>query len=138
MAKLYRSMTTAADGLPVIARSTRGLGVRTPAEVPPGVQPDVTEVDPSDIIQPGTGGMSCAPDHPINLARHRRPPQLGGVGKDPVWEIDESALGPLLRFDPDHPGATHGVAGPAAPMTLAEYEAALAATRARWTLWSGP
>jgi hypothetical protein len=63
---------------------------------------------------------------------------LGGVGKDPVWEIDEDDLGLLLRFYPDAPGATHGVVGPAVPMPLAAYEAELAATRDRWTVWSAP
>jgi hypothetical protein len=73
--------------------------------------------------------MSAAPRGPANLPRNRRPPQInGGTGKDPVWEIDD--LGPNLQYL--HDKLTHGVVGPNQPMTLAELEQALAATRARW------
>jgi hypothetical protein len=58
-------------------------------------------------------------------------PQVnGGTGKDPVWEIDTDDLGPNLRYVQDKP--TQGAVGPKQPMTLAESEQALAATRARW------
>jgi hypothetical protein len=63
--------------------------------------------------------------------KNRRPPQLnGGTGKDPVWEIDIVDLGPKLEYVQDKP--THGVVAPRVPMTLADLEQALAATRARW------
>src|SRR5262249_47423529 len=110
-------MTPATDGLPLVGRSARALGVRTPNE---STNPDVTATDAADIIQPGTGGMSVAPNDPANLPRLRRPPVLGGTGKDPVWEIDTDDLGPDLQFRQD--STTHGLIEPARPMTLAEYE----------------
>lgn len=132
--KLYRAMTADADGLPVVGRSARWLGIRTPAEVRSG-HPDVPETDPAAIINPGVGGMSVAPDDPAGLSPFRRPPALGGTGKDPVWEIDTAALGPDLQFRQDKP--THGLIEPARPMTLAEFEAALATTRPRWVRFAG-
>jgi hypothetical protein len=135
MAKLYRSMKEDADGLPVVARSARALGVRTPADVPRGVQPDVTAVDSSDIIQHGSGGVSTAPDDPRNLIYLRRPRVLGGKSDDPAWEIDTAHIGPDLVARQDKPG--HVLIEPVRAMTLAEYEAALAATRPYWVRHTG-
>jgi hypothetical protein len=103
--------------------------------VAPGVDPDVTATAADEIIQPGTGGMSVAPDDPANLPPLRRPRILGGRGKDPAWEIDTDDLGPDLQFRQD--SQRHGLIEPARPMALAEYEAALAATRVRWVRHTG-
>jgi hypothetical protein len=71
------------------------------------------------------------PLDPGNMPKNRRPPQVnGGTGKDPVWEMDTDDLGPDLEYIQDRP--THGIVGTKAPMTLAEFEKALAATRTRW------
>jgi hypothetical protein len=91
---------------------------------------DVSAASPDDTVNPGEG-MSAAPNNPANLGKNRRPPQLDrGTGKDPVWEIDTEDLGLKLEFVQDKP--THGVVAPRVPMTLAELEQALAATRAQW------
>jgi hypothetical protein len=135
MAKLYRSMTAAEDGLPVIGRSARSLGVRTSENLPPGGRSDVTGVDPADIIQPGTGGLSTAPGDPELLPYLRRPRVLGGKSVDPAWEIDEADLGPDLSARRDAPG--HILIEPVRPMTLAEFEAALIATRTNWVRHTG-
>jgi hypothetical protein len=75
--------------------------------------------------------MSVAPLDPANLPKNRRPRAVNnGTGKDPVWEIDSDDLGPDLRFNQDKP--RHGLIEPARPMTFAEYEQALAATREKW------
>ncbi len=129
--KLYRAMTPDDDGLPRLGRSARALGVRTPNE---SRKPDVTGTDAADIIQPGKG-MSVAPNDPANLPLFRLPSSLGGTGKDPVWEIDSTDLGPDLQAQQD--GRTHVLIGPARPMTLAEFETALAATRAQWVRHTG-
>jgi hypothetical protein len=78
--------------------------------------------------------MSVAPHDPANLPRNRRPLAFGGVGKDPVWEMDVSDLPAVLEFRQD--ASTHGLVEPAANTapTLAEYEAALASTRGSWRL----
>ena len=125
-------MTPAADGLPQVGRSARSLGIRTPTET---TDPDVTASAPGDIIQPGTGGMSVAPDDPVNLPPFRRPPALGGRGKDPVWELDTTDLGPDLQYRQD--SATHGLIEPTRPMTLTEFEQLLEATRAKWVRHTG-
>src|SRR6059058_2366777 len=67
--RLYRSMKEAADGFPAVGSSSRLLGVR-PGNAP---TPDVLAVAPSDLVLPGQGGMSVAPDDPANLPRHLRP-----------------------------------------------------------------
>lgn len=129
--KLFRAMAAELDGSPSVARSARALGIRTALEFSNGGEPDVTVTADDDIILPGTGGMSVAPVDPVNLPPFRRPPLFGGKGKDPVWEIDAAELGPELQFRQDRP--KHGLIEPARPMTLKEFESALAATRPRWT-----
>jgi len=125
--KLYRAMKVAADGLPEVGPSARMLGVRRGDQAPHN---DVIAVAPSDPVLPGTGGMSVAPKDPANLPKNRRPASLGGTGKDPVWEIDDTDLGEDLQFSQDT--STHGVVEVKVEMTLDEYEQALAATRGKW------
>jgi hypothetical protein len=85
---------------------------------------------PDDLVVPGEG-MSAAPNDPGNLPKNRRPPQVkGGLGKDPVWELDSGDLGATLEYVQDRP--SHGVVCPKVPMTLAEFEQALANTRPLW------
>jgi hypothetical protein len=126
--KLFRSMIESADGLPEVGPSARKLGVR-PGDA---TTPDVLAVAPQDAVGPGQGGMSTAPGNPLGLSRHRRPASLGGIGQDPVWCIDTDDLGPDLQFRQD--SASHATIEPARPMTLQEFETALAATRSRWQL----
>lgn len=127
--RLYRSMKVAGDGLPELGRSARQLGVRPQIDI---------SVDEDGVVVGGAGGMSVAPDSPFRLPPHRRPSELGGTGKDPVWELDASSLGELLSYreDPLLPGE-HGFVEPGSPMGLERYEAALGATREVWHLSSG-
>jgi hypothetical protein len=115
------------DGLPLVGRSARSLGIRTINEA---TDPDVFVIAADDVLQPGTGGMSVSPDDPNHLPPFRRPPALGGRGKDPVWVIDTADLGMELQFRQD--SSTHGLIEPAHPTMLKEFEEALARTRARW------
>ncbi len=87
---------------------------------------------PDDLVFPKQGGMSVSPDDPWNLPEHRRPPEFQGVGRDPVWIIDETQLGPDLMYRPDPHQPGHGFVEPAFSMTLAEYQDALAQTQASW------
>jgi hypothetical protein len=73
-----------------------------------------------------------SPDDPMNLPYIRRPPELQGTGRDPVWAITDAELGPDLCYRPDPSSPTHGFVEAARPMTLAEYQRALARTQALW------
>lgn len=123
-------MIEAADGLPELGRSARKLGVRTSDHT----TPDISAVNPSDIVSPSDGGLSVAPDDPMFLPRHRRPGSLGGTGMDPVWALDVSDLPAELALVRD--SATHGLIEALNSMTLAEYEAALAQTRVKWHVYA--
>ena len=131
--KLFRAMKMSGDGLPELGRTKRTLGVR-PGNLAPNN--DVLAIRPDDVVNPGVGGMSVAPDEPIHLPRFLRPPAFGGTGKDPVWVIDEADLPPELTVRRDK--AIHGMIEPKTDMTLTEYESALASTRGEWQLVPPP
>jgi hypothetical protein len=118
-------MKAAADGLPEVGSTARTLGVRPGTDI---------GVDGAGMVHSGTGGMSVTPDDPMGLPDHRRPPECGGgTGRDPVFRILRSALGPDLsyRADPANPTG-HGFVEPARTMSIDDYQGALAATRGRW------
>jgi len=77
--------------------------------------------------------MSVSPDQPAHLPDFRRPPELGGTGRDLVWFIHDHDLEHELRYrpDPDSPN-THGFIEPAFPMTLQVYQKALENSQGRW------
>jgi len=112
------------NGYPEIGSGARLLGVR------PGI--DVPALLPADVVFPGQGGVSVGPSDPMNLPYFRRPPELGGTGRDPVWSIDESVLGSEITYRTDPSNAQHGFLEPARPMTLLEFQSALARTQLRW------
>jgi hypothetical protein len=124
MPRLYRAMKEDDQGLPEIGDSARCLGIR------PGR--DVAAVRPEDLVQPGRGGMSVSPDDPANLPYYRRPPEFGGTSRDPVWEVDDAALGPDLCYRPDPHNPGHGFIEPTRPMRKDVYEQALRATQRLW------
>jgi hypothetical protein len=124
MVRLFRGMKEGAGGLAELGESSRGLGVR------PGI--DVPARAPSDIVRPGDGGLSVSPEDPLNLPYIRRPPEFQGTGRDPVWTITDAELGPDLGYRPDPDSPTHGFVEVARPMTLAEYQLALARVQSSW------
>ena len=79
--------------------------------------------------------MSVSPPPPDNLPYYRRPPEFGGTGKDPVWEMDTDELPVELRYrpDPDNPEG-HGYIEPSYPMSFEEYQRAIHTTQRLWTL----
>jgi RHS repeat-associated protein len=117
--KFFRGMK-AQSGQPISEASARALGVRPNLDIP------VVE----GLVHPGTGGMSVSTGSPNNLMKFRRPPQFGGTSKDPVWELSESELGPDLTFRQDTP--THGLIEPKRPMSIDEYQTALARLSTKW------
>jgi hypothetical protein len=125
--KVLRAMKADEDGTPIIDRTARTLGVRTGGQIP-----DIV-VSASGLVLPETGGMSVSPPPPENLPEHRRPDEYGGIGRDPVWELDTDYLPPELVYRPDPKDPyRHGFIEPAAPMHLDEYETLL---RMSWRLW---
>lgn len=125
MTTLFRGMTNDGEGLPLVGRSARMLGVR----------PDVDIlVDESGHCRGGEGGMSVAYDTPQHLPEHRRPPSHGGTGPDPVWDLDEGDLPDGLVFRKDEDLEGHGFIEPAWTMDVSDYEDALAVTRSSWRI----
>jgi hypothetical protein len=125
--KLYRAMRADVDGLPAVGPTARTLGVRG---LEAGSFGDIPALLQTDVVPTGVGGLSVAPNDPVHLPPLRLPISMGGQGKDPVWELDSNDIGPDLTIRQDKP--THGLIEPIRPMTRAEFQSALEATRTRW------
>ena len=118
-------MKAAADGMPLPSPTGRGLGIRPEHDLTP---------DENGFVHYGLGGLSVTPEDPMRLPRHRRPPEQGGTGLDPIWELDLSDLPPRLIFREDEANPqNHGFIEPAESMHLYEYEEAIVDTRGTWT-----
>lgn len=104
----------------MVGPTARTLGVRPTDDIPVH----------AGRVRPGTGGMSVAPDSPMNLPEHRRPPKFGGSGKDPVWEISIDELGVDLVFYQDK--AKHGLFEPARETSMDDFQQALADLAPKW------
>jgi hypothetical protein len=86
------------------------------------------------MVHPTTGGMSVSPDSPLNLPPHRRPPEFGGSGRDPVWRLTERDLPDGLGYRPDPANPSgHGFVEPSRSMPLTEYQRLVESTRPTWT-----
>jgi len=127
--KLYRAMKADEDSFPKVGRSARLLGVRVWGE-----NRDI-EVEEGGMVSPRHGGMSVALDDARNLPKHRRPPSLGGEGRDPVFSLDRLNLPPPLETRVDR--YPHALVEPVQRCRLSEYEEALASTRRMWRLMNG-
>lgn len=117
-------MKAADDGLPEVGETGRYLGVRPDVDVP---------VDEGGFVEPGTEGMSVVPPPVTNLARHRLPRELGGTGRDPVFELDTYELLEELVYRPDPANPEgHGFVEPSHRMSFEEYRQVIHGTRAVW------
>jgi hypothetical protein len=132
------------NGKPKVGRSARLLGVR------PGIDIDVVKI-PRDCLDDqgylrsesaqkstdelvvvairSTKGMSTALSIE-SLPPFRKPTAFGGVGRDPLWQIEDSQIGDDLEAVQD--SATHVSIMPRVSMLLEKYEAALANTQNNW------
>jgi hypothetical protein len=120
--KLYRVMKVdLADGKPMVGTSGSRLGVRPtdPASTNPRAVFDVAAVNDGDVVQPGEG-LSTSPNPTKRLPRRG----------EAVFEIESDALGPTITAHQDSPD--HCLLEPIQPMTLAEFQQALADTRGLW------
>jgi hypothetical protein len=126
--RVLRAMKADEDGLPKVGDDARSLGVRLSGRVR-----DVV-ADTSGLVHPETGGMSVSPPPPENLQSHRRPPEYGGTGRDPVWTFETEDLpgGLIYRPDPGRP-EEHGLIEPDRVMSLEGYQRLLHETRGLWS-----
>jgi hypothetical protein len=133
-----------ANGKPKVGRSARLLGVRL------GLDIDIEEIpkdwlDDQGYLRPeaqrkatgevvvvavrSTKGMSTSLSIE-SLPAFRRPPAFGGMGRDPLWQIEDSKIGGDLEAIQD--SATHVSIMPRVTMLLEKYETALANTQNNW------
>lgn len=133
-----------ADGKPKVGRSARLLGVRL------GIDIDIEEIptnwlDDHGYLRPeaerkatgevvivavrSTKGMSTSLSIE-SLPAFRRPAAFGGMGRDPLWQIEDSKIGGDLEAVQD--SATHVSIMPRVTMLLEKYETALANTQNDW------
>ena len=88
---------------------------------------------PGGKVAPRTGGMSVAPDDPVNLPRHRRPPALGGEGRDPVFRYAVAVMPPTLVLRRDQPD--HAMVEPHDTCFFDAYQVAIHGTRSDWEVY---
>jgi len=144
MAKLYYRGMAEQNGKPKIGRSARLLGVR------PGIDVNIEQMPVGYLDEQGyllaeserevrrelvtvairdTKGMSVSLSIEA-LPAFRKPPQFGGTGKDPLWQIDDNDIAGDLQAIQDSP--THVSILPRVTMSLERYELALASTQNNW------
>ena len=87
------------------------------------------------FVEPRMGGTSVSPPPPENLPPSRLPREMGGKGKDPIWQLETDDLPRELTYrpDPDAPD-THGFIEPSWAMSFGDYLNAIHETRDMWTL----
>ncbi|NJM75844.1 MAG: hypothetical protein HC852_08750 [Acaryochloridaceae cyanobacterium RU_4_10] len=144
MTKLYYRGMAEANGKPKVGRSARLLVVRI------GIDIDVQEIPRGWLEDQGylrleadrkstgvlvlvairsTKGMSTSLSIE-SLPAFRRPTTFGGMGKDPLWQIEASKISDDLEAVQD--SATHVSIMPRVTMLLEKYETALANTQNDW------
>ncbi len=133
-----------ANGKPKVGRSARLLGVRL------GIDIDVVEMpkdwlDNQGYLRPETERKSTGEPVVVairstkgistslsieSLPAFRRPTAFGGMGRDPLWQIEDSKISGDLEAVQD--SATHVSIMPRVTMLLEKYETALASTQNDW------
>ena len=126
MPRIVRIMKREADGFPSVAPKSDALGVRH-GEI---------DLDPQNNAICNAKGMSVSPTW-NDISPRRIPKRLGGQGSNSTCvfvfgsgPFQQAMIAEGLELFPDSP--THGVVRPANIVPLAQYEAALAATRPDW------
>lgn len=119
--KLFRVMKIDADGRPVVGTRRNMLGVRPtdPNNTDPKRLFDVTAANDADTVAPGEGLSTSM----VPMAQRV---QTG----EALFVVETADLPPILAPNPDRP--PHCLLEPARPMTLDEYQQALADTRDLW------
>jgi hypothetical protein len=144
MAKLYYRGMAERNGKPKIGRSARLLGIR------PNIDINIEQMPVGCLDEQGyllsesqrkllgnlvnvairdTKGMSVSLSIEA-LPTFRKPVKFGGMGKDFLWQIDDSIITGDLQAVQDSP--THVSIMPRVTMALEKYETALANTQKYW------
>ena len=133
-----------ANGKPKVGRSARLLGVRLSVDIEVEEMPR-DWLDAQGYLMPkvdrkSTGALVLVAIRNIkgmstslsieSLPAFRRPTAFGGMGKDPLWQIEDSKIGNDLEAVQD--STTHVSIMPRGTMLLEKYEAALATTQNDW------
>ena len=121
---VYRSMKPSAAGGPEVDASRTTLGVKLRDG------PDIL-MDEDRLVYPRTGGLSVAPE-PNLLPTARRPKQLGGTSRFPVWVLDLDRLPEALTFRATYDA--HGLIEPAQVMRVEAFQAELHRLQPHWKL----
>lgn len=144
MAKLYYRGMAERHNKPKIGRSARLLGVRPSIDISIEQMP-VGYLDKQGYLLAesereirGEFVTVAIRDHKgmsvslsiDGLPDFRKPAKFGGIGKDPLWQIDDSYITGDLEAIQD--SATHVSILPKTTMSLARYETALANTQNYW------
>lgn len=132
------------NGKPKVGRSARLLGVRlgidiNVEEMPKdwldnqgSLRPETERKstgEPVVVAIRSTKGMSTSLSIE-SLPAFRRPTAFGGMGRDPLWQIEDSKISGDLEAVQD--SATHVSIMPRVTMLLEKYETALASTQNDW------
>jgi len=132
------------NGKPKVGRSARLLGVRLGIDInvegmpkdwlnDQGYLRPETERkstgEPVVVAIRSTKGMSTSLSIE-SLPAFRRPTAFGGMGRDPLWQIEDSKISGDLEAVQD--SATHVSIMPRVTMLLEKYETALASTQNDW------
>jgi hypothetical protein len=144
MAKLYYRGMAEQNGKLKMGRSVRLLGVRPTIDInieqmPIGCLDEQGYLLSEShrklhgylvaVVIKDTKGMSVSLSIE-GLPAFRKPAKFGGMGKDPLWQIDDSIITGDLQAVQDSP--THVSIMPRVTMSLEKYEAALANTQKYW------
>jgi len=132
------------NGKPKVGRSARLLGVRLGVDInvegmPKDwlddqgyLRPETERKSTGELVvvaMRSTKGMSTSLSIE-SLPAFRRPTVFGGMGRDPLWQIEESKISGDLEAVQD--SATHVSIMPRVTMLLEKYETALASTQNDW------
>ncbi|QXE24064.1 hypothetical protein B6N60_02767 [Richelia sinica FACHB-800] len=132
------------NGKPKIGRSARLLGVRLGIDInveqmPLGyldkqgyLLPESERESCGEVVAVAvkdTKGMSVSLSIEV-LPPNRKPAKFGGIGKDPLWQVDDINITGDLQAVQDSP--THVSILPRVTMLLEKYELALANTQNYW------
>jgi hypothetical protein len=144
MTTLYYRGMAEENGKPKVGRSARLLGVRLGIdiyieEMPRDclyeqgyLRPEAERKSTGALVVVairGTKGMSTSLSIE-SLPAFRRPTVFGGMGRDPLWQIEDSKIIGDLESVQD--SATHVSIMPRVTMLLEKYEAELANTQNDW------